>query len=188
MVAGCELSSRRTFQCGPTISLMVEVSQIVVHEADEPNVIAHLFDPHVFTGEDQAEVDFVPVENGCARMRLRFCREKGTRALAVPDRCVLIAHNVQADTACSMPGTGARSCGIQRSYRTSLAVAGSSWLRVWWSPTSVSDACAHGCRFSSTRFRAALPRIALASASARLTISSHSVSYDRLFRMTESRF
>ncbi len=35
--------------------LVVEVAEIIVHEADEPNVLAHLFDADALTGEDDAE-------------------------------------------------------------------------------------------------------------------------------------
>ena len=45
---------------------MVEVSEIVVHEADEPNVLAHLFDADALAGEDEAEIDFLPIEADAA--------------------------------------------------------------------------------------------------------------------------
>ena len=38
------------------------IAQIIVHEADEPNVLAHLVDADALTGEDCAEVDFLPIE------------------------------------------------------------------------------------------------------------------------------
>jgi hypothetical protein len=41
---------------------VVEVAEIIVHEADEPNVLAHLFDADALTGEDDAEIDFLPIE------------------------------------------------------------------------------------------------------------------------------
>jgi hypothetical protein len=37
-------------------------AEIIVHEADEPNPIADLFDADALTGEDQAEIDLVPIE------------------------------------------------------------------------------------------------------------------------------
>jgi hypothetical protein len=40
----------------------VEVAQIIVHEADEPNVLAHLLDTDALTGEDGAEVYFLAIE------------------------------------------------------------------------------------------------------------------------------
>jgi len=42
--------------------LIVEVAQIIVHEGDEPNLFAHLFDSDVLTGEDHAEIDLLPIE------------------------------------------------------------------------------------------------------------------------------
>ena len=41
---------------------MVDVSEIVVHEGDEPNFFAHLFNSHLLTGEDGTEIDFLPIE------------------------------------------------------------------------------------------------------------------------------
>ena len=41
---------------------MVEVPEIVVHEGNEPNFFAHLFNSHLLTGEDGAEIDFLPIE------------------------------------------------------------------------------------------------------------------------------
>ncbi|HJN43180.1 MAG TPA: hypothetical protein QF572_03235 [Vicinamibacterales bacterium] len=40
---------------------MIEVSEIVVHEADEPDVVAYLFDPDFLAGEHGAEVDLLAV-------------------------------------------------------------------------------------------------------------------------------
>ncbi len=37
---------------------MIEESQVVVHEGDEPDFIAHLLDTDVLPGEDLTEVDF----------------------------------------------------------------------------------------------------------------------------------
>jgi hypothetical protein len=37
---------------------VVELSEIIVHEGDEPNVVAHLFDADALTGEDYAEIDW----------------------------------------------------------------------------------------------------------------------------------
>ena len=42
--------------------LIVEVSQIIVHEADEPDVLVDLFDSDFLAGEDLAEIDLVSVE------------------------------------------------------------------------------------------------------------------------------
>lgn len=40
---------------------MIEVSEIVVHDADEPDALAHLFDADSLAGEDVAQVDLAPV-------------------------------------------------------------------------------------------------------------------------------
>ena len=36
---------------------MIEESQVILHEGDEPDFIAHLLDAHVLTREDRTEVD-----------------------------------------------------------------------------------------------------------------------------------
>lgn len=38
--------------------LVVEVSQIIIHEADEPEALIGLFDTDGLVGEDLAEIDF----------------------------------------------------------------------------------------------------------------------------------
>ncbi|WP_158231375.1 hypothetical protein [Bradyrhizobium sp. C9] len=42
--------------------LIVEVSQIIIHEADEPNPVIGLFNSDDLTSEYLAEIDFLPVE------------------------------------------------------------------------------------------------------------------------------
>jgi len=41
---------------------MVEKAEIVVHEGDEPDFLAHLFDAHLLPGEHCAEINFLPIE------------------------------------------------------------------------------------------------------------------------------
>ena len=41
---------------------MIEVSEIIVHAADEPNVLAHLFAADALADEDDNEIDFLPIE------------------------------------------------------------------------------------------------------------------------------
>jgi len=48
---------------------VVEVAQIIVHEADEPNLVAHLFDADSLAGEDQAEIDLLAIEADAASSR-----------------------------------------------------------------------------------------------------------------------
>ena len=41
---------------------MIEVSEVVLHERDEPDFVVDLLDADVLTGKDGAEVDLEPVE------------------------------------------------------------------------------------------------------------------------------
>jgi hypothetical protein len=41
---------------------VIGVSEIIVHEADEPNVLAHLLDADALAGEDDTEIDFLPIK------------------------------------------------------------------------------------------------------------------------------
>ncbi len=41
---------------------MVEVSEIIVHKADQPNLLADLFDADALAGEDEVEIDLPPIE------------------------------------------------------------------------------------------------------------------------------
>jgi hypothetical protein len=43
---------------------LVEVAEIIVHKADQPNLVAHLFDADALAGEDDAEIDLLPIESG----------------------------------------------------------------------------------------------------------------------------
>ena len=42
--------------------LVVEVAEIIVHEADEPNLLADLLDADALAGEDGAEIDLLAIE------------------------------------------------------------------------------------------------------------------------------
>ena len=48
---------------------MVEIAQVVVHKADQPDVVADLLDADVLPGEDAAEIDLLPVEADAAAAR-----------------------------------------------------------------------------------------------------------------------
>ena len=41
---------------------MVAVTEIMLHEADEPDVLAHLFDADALASEDGAEIDFASIK------------------------------------------------------------------------------------------------------------------------------
>jgi hypothetical protein len=56
--------------------LIIEVSQIVLHEAGEPNALVDLFDSVPLPSEDLAEVDFLPV--GCRPMDDRIAERVQT--------------------------------------------------------------------------------------------------------------
>jgi hypothetical protein len=45
---------------------VVEVSEIVVDKADQPNLLADLFDANALAGEDEAEIDLAPIEADAA--------------------------------------------------------------------------------------------------------------------------
>src|SRR6478736_219619 len=46
--------------------LLVEVPEIAVHKADQPNLVAHLFDTNALAGEDDAEIDLAAIEADAA--------------------------------------------------------------------------------------------------------------------------
>ena len=48
---------------------MVEESQVIVHEADEPDFVGHLLDPDLLAGEDGAEMDLLTSEADPATLR-----------------------------------------------------------------------------------------------------------------------
>jgi hypothetical protein len=65
------LSVRRDLQGAgfEPAGLVVEVSQIIVHKADEPNPVFGLFDSDGRASEDLAEIDFLDVEADAAAGR-----------------------------------------------------------------------------------------------------------------------
>ena len=48
---------------------MVEETQIIVHEADKPDLVVDLLDADFLAGEDRAEVYFLPSEADAAAPR-----------------------------------------------------------------------------------------------------------------------
>jgi hypothetical protein len=42
--------------------LVVEVTEIIIHKADQPDPIADLFDTDALAGEDEAEIDFLALK------------------------------------------------------------------------------------------------------------------------------
>src|SRR4029077_5087774 len=47
----------------------IEVSQIIIHKADQPDVVVHFLDADSLPGEDRAEIDFFLAETNTAAMR-----------------------------------------------------------------------------------------------------------------------
>jgi hypothetical protein len=41
---------------------VVKVAEIIVHKADEPNLVADLLDADALAGEDDAEIDLLAIE------------------------------------------------------------------------------------------------------------------------------
>ena len=46
--------------------LQIDISQIIVDEADEPNSLVDLLDAEALSGQDSGDVDFLPVEANAA--------------------------------------------------------------------------------------------------------------------------
>src|SRR6516165_10359456 len=49
--------------------LVLEVAQVVLHEGDEPDPLAHLADAHVLPRKDVAQIDLPALETNPAAMR-----------------------------------------------------------------------------------------------------------------------
>ena len=74
---------------------MIEVTEVVVHKADEPDVVTHLFDAHPLAGEDLTEVHLASVEADAATVR------HGRRL--VVERIVQVAQAAISTSASSRP-------------------------------------------------------------------------------------
>jgi hypothetical protein len=46
--------------------LQIEVSQIIIHKADQPDVVVHFFDADRLPGKDRAEIDFFLAQTDAA--------------------------------------------------------------------------------------------------------------------------
>src|SRR5260370_40421619 len=42
--------------------LVGEVAEVILHKADQPNLLADLLDADALAGEDRAEIDFLPIK------------------------------------------------------------------------------------------------------------------------------
>jgi len=47
-------------------SIEIEVTQIIIHKADEPDIVVNFFDADSLAGKDRAEVDFFVAETDAA--------------------------------------------------------------------------------------------------------------------------
>ncbi len=50
---------RRDFERFEHSSLQIEVSQIIIHKAHQPDIVVDFFDAHRLAGKDLAEIDFL---------------------------------------------------------------------------------------------------------------------------------
>ncbi|MGH9494065.1 MAG: hypothetical protein ACRD3B_03635, partial [Candidatus Sulfotelmatobacter sp.] len=46
----------------------IEVSQIIIHKADQPNIVVYFFDADGLAGEDRAEIDLFAAQTQAAAM------------------------------------------------------------------------------------------------------------------------
>ena len=51
--------------------LVVEVAEIIIHKADQRELIAHLFDADALAGKDDTEIDLLPIEANATARRHR---------------------------------------------------------------------------------------------------------------------
>ena len=56
------LSAERDLDGFEPAGLVVEIAEIVIHEGDEPDILADLFDAHLLPSKYDAEIDFLPIE------------------------------------------------------------------------------------------------------------------------------
>jgi hypothetical protein len=107
---GYGLFRRQGNTLGPKVSdglqsacLIVEVSQIVVHEGDEPDALVELFDSDHLAGEDLAQVDLAGVEAECRDLRLRTA-VKPKPPIRGPNRTTTLGFSVPPVRACKRAG------------------------------------------------------------------------------------
>ena len=94
---------------------VVEVAEIVVHEADQPNLLADLLDADALAGEDGAEIDLLPIEADAPACGHDdgSCRGNGNRVPAGLGRDALNARIALPGSPCSTPGAVFRCYSIR---------------------------------------------------------------------------
>src|ERR1700734_2501899 len=60
------LWAERIFERFEHPSLQIEVSQIIVHKAHQPDIVLHFFDAHGLTGKDLTEINFLATQTDAA--------------------------------------------------------------------------------------------------------------------------
>jgi hypothetical protein len=78
---------------------VVEVSEIIVREADEPDVVADLFDADALTDEDQTEIDLLAIEADAAACGHGdgFTAASRSRIFSLDQKNSLLLENVNSD-------------------------------------------------------------------------------------------
>jgi hypothetical protein len=63
------LLGRTDFERFEQPSLQIEIFQIIIHKADQPDVVLHFLDADGLPGKHRAEIDFFLAETNAAAMR-----------------------------------------------------------------------------------------------------------------------
>src|SRR5258708_14782091 len=98
---GYHFWAERIFEWFEHPRLQIEVFQIIIHKADQPDVFVNFFDADGLTGEDRAEVNFLAPQTDAAAVRRWSCRGRDSRCRAVRYRNGWKADRPQPDTSCS---------------------------------------------------------------------------------------
>lgn len=98
---------------------MIEESQVVLHEGDEPDFIAHIFHAHLLPGEDLAQIDlsfYTPLDK--------------TSLYEIPEHCEIVAAFLLIrafDNQTTMTEQEQLKSASQRSKRSARCSATPSW-------------------------------------------------------------
>jgi hypothetical protein len=66
---GEHFRTERVFEWFEHRSLQIEVAQIIIHKADQPDIVLHFLDADGLTGKHRAEIDFFLAETNAAAVR-----------------------------------------------------------------------------------------------------------------------
>ena len=92
---------------------MVEVAEIVLYEADEPDIIAHLTNADPLAREDDAQVDGAPVVAGRRRVSSRNFRADSRYILYIPTS----EGAAMSDRAKLFKSGGSQAVRLPKAYR-----------------------------------------------------------------------